>query len=119
MGHAGTIQIIGRKSCADTRKAIRFFRERGLSPHFLDLQEKRLSRGELENIARALGAETLVDTGSAAFERGGYRYREYDPLEELLENQGLVRTPIGRNGSAAVIGNDAPGWAGLIRKDTV
>ena len=39
------IQIFGLQKCADTRKAQRFFKERGLRFQFVDLKEKGLSKG--------------------------------------------------------------------------
>ena len=48
------IQIFGTKKCNNTKKAERFFKERGLKIHFRDLTEKGLAAGELQNICRAL-----------------------------------------------------------------
>ncbi|PYN29568.1 MAG: ArsC family transcriptional regulator, partial [Candidatus Rokuibacteriota bacterium] len=41
------VQIFGFKDCQDTRKALRFFAERRISPHFVDLEERPATRGEL------------------------------------------------------------------------
>jgi arsenate reductase-like glutaredoxin family protein len=43
------IQIVGTKSCSNTRKAERYFKERRIPFHFRDLNEKGLAKGELEN----------------------------------------------------------------------
>ncbi len=48
------IQIIGTKKCKETQKAERFFKERRIPYHFRDLTEKGISKGELENINRAI-----------------------------------------------------------------
>ena len=49
------IQIFGTKKCADTRKAERFFRERGVPVQIIDLAQKGPSPGELRSIAQAVG----------------------------------------------------------------
>ena len=48
------IQIFGTKKCKDTGKALRFFKERGISIHFIDLKEKAVSPGELSSISRSV-----------------------------------------------------------------
>ena len=49
------IQIFGTTKCFDTKKAQRYFKERGVKFQMIDLKEKGMSRGEFENVARALG----------------------------------------------------------------
>lgn len=56
------IQIFGTTKCFDTKKAQRYFKERGIKFQMIDLKEKGMSRGEFENVSRALGGwEKLVD----------------------------------------------------------
>ena len=66
------IQIFGTNKSADTRKAIRFFKERRIAFHFRDVSEKGPSRGELENIAGSVDRDELIDTEGGAYKRGGY-----------------------------------------------
>lgn len=40
------IQIFGSKKDNDTKKAQRFFKERGIRFQYIDLREKTLSKGE-------------------------------------------------------------------------
>ena len=49
------IQIFGTSKCFDTKKAQRYFKERGIKFQMIDLKEKDMSRGEFDNVARALG----------------------------------------------------------------
>ena len=63
------IQIIGIKKCQETRKAERFFKERKISYHFLDLNERALSKGELEKIKIALGLENIVDKSGKEYKK--------------------------------------------------
>lgn len=53
------IQIFGVNRCADTRKAQRFFQERGIRFQFVDLVEKGLSKGELRSVAARVPLEQL------------------------------------------------------------
>ena len=58
---ASQIQIFGIKKCSDTNKAIRFFKERGIKTQFIDLNEKAMSKGELESVKRTIPIEQLID----------------------------------------------------------
>ena len=107
------MQIYGTKKCTKTKKAERFFRDRGISYHFVDLAERAPSRGELENIRQKSAGESLIDTESAAYKKKGMSYIEYDEIEELLENPLLLRTPIVREGAVVIIGDDEKAWKNL------
>ncbi len=104
------VQIIGAKKCPDTRKAERFFRERGVKVHLVDLYERGLSRGELENIARHLPIEELLDPGSRVFKDRGLAYMVFDPLQELLEHPLLLKTPVIRFGPRVTVGYAPEIW---------
>ena len=49
------IQIFGTKKCFDTKKAIRYFKERNIKAQFIDLKEKGLSKGEYTKVKQAVG----------------------------------------------------------------
>lgn len=104
------IQIMGTKKCKETKKAIRFFKERRITPHFRDLNEKELSKGELNNIANKVGIDNMIDEDSKAYKDKGLQYMTYDVAEELLENNDLLKTPLVRNGSDATVGHDPDKW---------
>ncbi len=109
-GRAVTIQIIGTKGCALTRKAVRFFKERGIPFAFVDLEERALTKGELENIARSVAPAELIDRSGRRYERRGLEHMEFDSFEELLGDPLLFRTPIIRLGPEAVVGDAADSW---------
>ena len=46
------VQIFGIRKSAETRKALRFFAERRVKTHFVDLQERPASPGELRRFAQ-------------------------------------------------------------------
>ncbi len=56
------IQIFGTKKCNDTKKAERFFKERGIKYQFIDMKEKGMSKGELTSVAQANGGiDAMLD----------------------------------------------------------
>ena len=49
------IQIFGTTKCFDTKKAQRYFKERGIKFQMIDLAQKGMSKGELDSVLRAVG----------------------------------------------------------------
>ena len=98
------LQIFGTKKCQNTRKAERYFKERNISFHFIDLNEKGLSKGELESISQSIGKDKLIDRESKEFEKSQLKYMAFDPIEEIIKNPLLLKTPIVREGKKAVNG---------------
>lgn len=111
------IQILGAAKSADTRKAIRFFKERGVPNYFRDLTEKGFSRGELENIGRSVPPEELIDPTGQAYKKRGLQYMDFDPIEELQEYPLLAKLPVVRNGREATVGFSPETWKSWIKKD--
>jgi arsenate reductase-like glutaredoxin family protein len=104
------IQIFGTKKCNDTKKAQRFFKERGIRVHFRDLTEKGLAPGELNNITRVINIEDLLDSESKQYKKRGLQFMVYNLEEELLEDPLLLKTPIVRNGKFATVGYEPGSW---------
>lgn len=107
------IQIFGTKKCFDTKKAIRYFKERGIKTQFIDLKEKGLSKGELTSIKQAIGGlDNLIDTN--AKDKDTLALLQYivpeNKEEKLLEKQHILKTPIVRNGKKATIGYAPDTW---------
>ena len=101
------IQIFGTTKCFDTKKAQRYFKERGIKFQMIDLKEKEMSRGEFENVARALGGwEKLVDPNAKDKQTLALldALVDWQKEDKLFENQQLLRTPIVRNGRKATVG---------------
>ena len=108
------IQIFGTKKCSDTRKAERFFKERKIQFHFRDLNEKSVSKGELENIKRIFDVEDLVDTEGKQYQKRNLKYINHNIEDELLEDALLFKTPIVRNGKEVTLGYDPDTWKNWI-----
>ena len=117
------IQIYGTKKSSDTRKAERFFKERGIKFQSIkergikfqsiDLKEKGLSKGEFNSVMQAVGGvDAMIDpeckdkdllalvTYISADERA----------EKVMENQSVIRQPIVRNGRQATVGYAPDIW---------
>jgi arsenate reductase-like glutaredoxin family protein len=109
------LQIFGTRKCPDTRKAERFFRDRGIAYQFIDLAEKGISPGELASVAAAVGTAALIDTGGKRFKDRGLAYQDYDAEAQILADPLLLKTPIVRDGRKAVIGPDPEGWGGMLK----
>ncbi len=104
------IQIFGTKKSNDTKKAERFFKERGIKYHFRDLTEKGISKGELDNITRVIELDDLIDKEGKQYKKRNLEYIMHDVEEELLADPLLLKNPIVRNGHKVTIGNEPDVW---------
>ena len=107
------VQIFGIKKSADTRKALRFFSERRVKTHFVDLIERPASIGELRRFAQKFGVKALVDRDAKRFTELGLQYAQLSDerwLEKLSEEPLLLRIPLVRNANLLVIGADEAAW---------
>ena len=100
------LQIFGRPSCKNTRKAERFLKERNIDFQYVDLDKKELSAGELNSIFNSIAPIELINENSKEYEKKGLKYMDFDPKEELLSNQKLLVTPIIRDKNRAIFGYD-------------
>lgn len=105
-----SIQIIGTKKCQQTKKAERYFKERGIPYHFVDLAIRGLSLGELSKIKTSIGIDRLIDIAGKEYVKRNLRYLVHDIQTELLAHPLLFKTPIVRNGSRATVGYCPEVW---------
>ena len=106
------IQIFGVKKCFNTQKAERYFKERKIKYQFIDLNQKALSKGELDSVKASIGINNLINS----------KVKEYKTLnldsirsgivkeEILFNNPRLYNTPIVRNGKIATVGYNPETW---------
>ena len=107
------IQIFGTKKCFETKKAERYFKERGIKFQLIDLKEKGMSKGEFNSVKQAVGGlDKLIDGSSK--DKDLLALLEFlspeDKEEKVLENQHLLKIPIVRNGRLATIGYQPDIW---------
>lgn len=113
------IQIFGRKKCFDTKKAERFFKERKIKYQFIDINEKPMSKGEMNSILRCIEVNDLINTKSKDYTKLNFsNIRSKDiKAELLLKNQSVMNTPIVRNGNEAIIGYKEDLWKEWINEN--
>ncbi|MGN0687655.1 MAG: arsenate reductase family protein [Oscillospiraceae bacterium] len=106
------IQIFGKSKCFDTKKAERYFKERGIKYQYIDILSKGLSRGELDSVVKALGGiDAVIDENAKDYAEIKYLYDDAKP-DKLSENPKLYKTPIVRNGRQATTGYCPDVWKG-------
>ena len=109
------LQIFGTRKCQGTRQAERFFKERRVSFHFIDISQRGPSAGELRKIAQAVGGvEKLIDRDGKRYVDKGLKYAApTGPRIEqaLIDDPLLLRTPIVRAGNQATVGVQLELWA--------
>lgn len=107
------IQIFGTKKCNDTKKAQRFFKERGIKFQFIDMRDKGMSRGEFTSVAQANGGmENMLDPDCKDQDTLAlikYLADDYK-LEKILDNPQVIKTPVVRNGKQSTIGYQPDVW---------
>lgn len=107
------IQVFGTKKCQETRKALRFFAERRIMTHFVDLQVRAASPGELRRFAQKFGVAALVDRGGKRFADLGLRSAALSDerwLDRLAEDPMLLRTPLVRYQQRVTVGPAEATW---------
>ena len=106
------IQIFGINKSFDTKKAQRFFKERGIKFQYIDLDEKEMARGEFDSISRVIPLLELFDKNNK--DKTNVQLMEYlseeAKKEKLFECQHLMRLPIVRNGRKATAGYKPDVW---------
>lgn len=107
------IQIFGKKKCFDTQKAERYFKERNIKFQAIDLVKFGMSKGEFENVVRAVGLQNLIDTQSPLYlEKNLDKIRGAAMIQEIMLNHPkLIKTPVVRNGKQATVGYAPEIWA--------
>ena len=113
------VQVFGIRKSADTRKALRFFAERRIKTHFVDLTERPASIGELRRFVQKFGVAALVDRTSKRFAELGLAQAQLSEqrwMEKLVEEPLLLRIPLVRNGSALTVGAAEQDWKGWTAK---
>jgi arsenate reductase-like glutaredoxin family protein len=115
---APSVQIFGHDRDQATRAAVRFFKERRVTIHQVDLTRKPIARGELARFVQRLGARALLDETSKAYRDGGLGYMRLEDgeiVERLLATPALLRLPLVRFGNDVAAGRDEAAWKAWLK----
>ena len=107
------IQIFGTNKCFDTKKAMRYFKERNIKYQFIDMKEKGLSKGEYNSVKQAVGGlDKLLNPNCKDKDMLALiKYiSDEDKDEKVLDNQKVLLTPIVRNEKQATVGYKPEVW---------
>ncbi len=107
------VQVFGTRKSADTRKALRFFAERRVQVHFVDLAQRAASPGELRRFVQKFGVQALVDREAKRFRElglGAAHLSDERWLEKLAAEPLLLRQPLVRNENQLTIGDAEVTW---------
>ncbi len=114
------VQIFGLDDDRATRAAVRFFKERRIPIHFVDLRRKPIAPGELRRFTERLGAAAILDPEGRAYRDAGLGYLRMDDaeiVERVLADQRLLRLPLVRLGTDVSAGPADGTWKGWLAKD--
>ena len=101
------------KKSADTRKAQRFFAERRIKVHFVDLMERAASPGELRRFQQKFGVTALIDKSAKRYAElglGSSRMGDERWMQLLADEPLLLQMPLVRNGQQLTIGAAEAVW---------
>ena len=112
-----TVQIFGIKNSPATRAADRFFKERGITIHSVDLKQKPMAPGEIRRFLDRFGLGALLDTESKPYVDAGLKYlkvTDAELLSRIEREPKLLRLPLVRSGNRLTVGQDEEGWKAML-----
>ncbi|GAB4366417.1 MAG: arsenate reductase [Bryobacter sp.] len=110
-------QIFGVKNSQETRAAERFFKERRVAIHYVDLKVKPMSPGEIKRFLDRFGLDALLDKEGKEYEAAGLKYlkvSEADLLARIEKEPKLLRLPLVRCANKLSIGKDEDAWKAML-----
>lgn len=113
------IQVFGFDDSPATRAALRFFRERRIVVHYVDLRRKPIAAGELRRFTERLGAAALLDTTSRPYREQGLAHLALDEagiVTRLLADARLLRLPLVRHGQELTAGPAEATWKAWLAR---
>ena len=111
------VQVFGIQKSQSTRAALRFFAERRVKVHFVDLQERAASKGELQRWVQRFGVTALIDKSSRRYAELGLGVARLDDarwVEKLVAEPLLLVMPLVRWQQKVTIGEAAADWTSWI-----
>ncbi|NTY01121.1 ArsC/Spx/MgsR family protein [Deinococcus sp. JMULE3] len=111
------VQVFGTRKSKETRAAERFFKERKIKIHFVDLKERPIAKGELSRFVQKFGLNALLDLEGKAYERSNLAYlrtTEDGVIAKIIDDPELLRLPLVRAGKHLTVGEDTEGWKAMV-----
>jgi arsenate reductase (glutaredoxin) len=111
-------QVFGIKRSNETKKALRFFKERRIKTHFVDLEERAAAAGELRRFGQKFGWAALIDLKSKHAQERHIRpsgFSENQVLPLLEADPLLLVTPLVRAGNQLAVGWDEELWRMFLK----
>ncbi len=115
------VQIFGTAKSQATRAAQRFFAERRVKVHFVDLKERAASRGELQRWAQKFGVTALIDKSSRRYAELGLGVARLDDahwIDKLTQEPLLLVMPLVRWQQKVTVGEASDEWKRWIEAGT-
>ena len=112
-----SVQMFGYEDSQPTRAALRFFKERRIAVHFVNLRQRPIAPGELRRFVERLGGSALLDPGSKPYLDHGLQYLSLDTVgvtERVLADPRLLRLPLVRHGNDVTAGPSEATWRAWI-----
>ncbi len=113
-----SVQIFGVKGSSATRAAERFFKERRIQIHFVDLKQKPMSAGEIKRFMDKFGGLMgLMDKESKEFAESGLAYLKASDatlMQRIEREPKLLRLPLVRGSNKLAVGADEEGWKAML-----
>ena len=112
------VQIFGIQKNQDVRKALRFFSERRVKVHFVDLKQRSASKGELQRFAQKFGVGALIDRNSRRYAElglGAVRHDDARWLEKLVDEPMLLVMPLSRFQHKVTLGMAEAEWESWVQ----
>jgi arsenate reductase len=116
-----SVQIFGVRNSPNTRAAERFFKERRVAIHFVDLKQKPMAPGEIKRFIQGFGLSALVDSEGKAYIEAGLKYlklSESELLKKIEQDPGLLRLPLIRAANRLSAGHDEESWRSMLASPT-
>ena len=111
------VQIFGLKSSQATRAAERFFKERGITFHYVDLKQKPMAPAEIKRFLDRFGLAGLIDTEGKSYIDADLKYlklSEAEMLGRIERDPKLLRLPLVRSANRLIVGHDEDAWKAIV-----
>ena len=114
------VQVFGTQRHQDTRRALRFWSERRVRVHFVDLTQRAASKGELQRFVQKFGVTPLIDRSSRRYADlglGAARLSDEHWLQQLVDEPLLLTQPLTRFGSKLTLGVNETEWKAWVEAE--